>query len=218
MTTEIPRMLDSAPPAVRAAFKHHALLKHLPTGAQLTLQGESCSHFPLVQSGVIRVYTIGAKGQEMTLYRIQENEGCVLTLTCMINVSRFPAYAAVEQDCTAFLIPSRIFRQWVTDHDVWREFAFTYMTRVITNVIGLVEEVAFKKIDLRIAEFLVQQHLHGNTVIRATHQEIAREVGTVREVVSRELKAFEKKGRIALGRREIRILNLSALQSDIRLL
>ena len=216
--TEFPSLLDDAPHEVRSAFRAHALFKHLKEGERLTLEGDSCHYFPIVHSGVIRVFKVGPNGQEVTLYRIQKNEGCVLTMTCLLRSARFPAYAVVEHQCSVFLIPAGTFHTWVMKFPFWRDFVFSYMTRVITNVISLVEEVAFKKVDLRIMELLVRRSGDGVPVISITHQEIAREVGTAREVVSRILKGLEREDLIQLSRNAITVTNLHRLRTRTRVL
>ena len=218
MSKPIPSFLEKAPQRVRKDFLTHALFKRFARGEQLTSEGSACHYFPIVQTGVIRVYKVGANGQEMTLYRIQRGEGCVLTMTCMMNESRFPAFAEIEETCEVFLIPANIFRSWVTKYDFWREFVVEYLTRVVSNVVNLIEEISFKKLDLRIMEFLIRHVQTGTANIRITHQKLARELGTAREVVSRTLKQLEHEKLVRLERGAIVVLDMQRLQSKARVL
>lgn len=217
-STDLPAFLAGTPPPVRKEFTRHARFQTLAPGDQLTTQGSACHFFPLVHRGVVRVYTVGENGQEITLYRIQGGEGCVLTMTCMLRSSSFPAYAVVETPCELFLIPTNVFRLWIAQFDFWREFALSYLTRTVVHVLKRMEEISFRNVDHRLVEFLLQESSGGSSMLTHTHQRIAGEIGTAREVVSRTLKEFERRGLIRLGRKSITILDAVRLREQARLL
>jgi len=218
MKKQPPVFLEDASEEVQREFMAHSILKEFGSGETLSLEGDSCHYFPIVLTGLVRVHVVGAGGQEVTLYRIQPGEGCVLTMCCMLKSERFPAFAAAEEESEVFLVPANVFRGWVGKYDFWREFAFNYLSRAITRVIERIEEVAFKKVDVRLMEFLLRHVEEEKSAVHMTHQELALELGTAREVVSRTLKGFEEDGLIRLGRKKIAILNIAELRSRARLL
>ncbi len=188
-----------------------AVLKTLPKGEFVLLEGDECSHFALIISGVVRVYKLGETGREITLYRISEGESCVLTASCILSQREFPAHAIVEKDVEAAIIPSTLVREWVHRYEGWRTYIFNLLSKRFSEVLETIEEVAFRRLDIRIAEMLVGLVQNNELNILITHQDMALELGTSREVVSRILKHFEGEDFISLKRKEIVINNLDAL-------
>jgi CRP/FNR family transcriptional regulator len=161
-------------------------------------------------SGTVRVYKIGESGREITLYRIEENDSCILTASCILSQIRFPALAVVEREVRAALIPAPVLREWIKKYDGWQRYVFGLMSKRLADVIATVEEIAFRRVDVRIAEFLAGLTKEQEN-ITITHQEIAYELGTAREVVSRILKDFERMNVISLSRGSIKVLNRQVL-------
>lgn len=198
--------LREAPTAVKDQFRQHVIVRELPAGATICWEGDRCQQLAIVLSGSVRVYKVGENGRELTLYRIEANESCVLTASCILSQTHFPALAVTETAVRAALIPAPILRQWTEQHDIWREYVFGLMAQRLVSVITTVEEVTFRRVDARIAAFL-HQHARTNQTLTITHQEIASELGTAREVVSRILKDYEREQIVALSRGTITILN-----------
>jgi CRP/FNR family transcriptional regulator len=213
--SELIPFFNGADSKIEAEFRQHAISQKFSRGTFLSMEGDSCNFFPIIKSGLIRVYKISSTGQEMTLYRIEPGESCVLTISCLLSNSRFPAVAYVESDCEVILIPAKVITDWVNKFSLWNEYIFDYMSRVLHNVITLLENITFKRVDIRIAEYLVKCfHSKGN-LIKVTHQEIAADLGTAREVVSRILKDFEIKKLLTLKRGGIIIENYLALKKKL---
>lgn len=200
----------AAGPEVRQELLQHAAVQRVPAGEFICWEGDSCNHLALVLSGTVRVYKVGENGREITLYRIEQNQSCILTASCILSRTKFPALAVVESDVQAVLIPAPILRQWVERYEVWRDYVFGLMSQRLASVIATVEEVAFRRVDVRIAEFLTRL-AENQQEIKVTHQEIAFELGTAREVVSRILKDFEREGVITQARGTLTIRNKPAL-------
>jgi len=166
----------------------------------------------LLLSGVVRVYKIGGTGREITLYRFGLGQSCILSANAILNQNTFPAIATVEQDAEAVIIPSEIFRDWVRRYDLWRDFVFDLLSQRLSTLMTIVDEVAFRRMDARLASFLLTRSRVQNP-IRITHQEIASELGSSREVISRILEDFSAHGLIEVSRGIIKILDHEAIKS-----
>jgi CRP/FNR family transcriptional regulator len=177
----------------------------IPAGKQIYSEGDSCSAIAFVLSGEIRVYKIGQSGREITLYEIGPGETCILNASCILAGQGYPANAATIEDTDLLLVPSSEFRRMISDHREMREFVFTLLSKRLSGVMELVEEVAFGRMDERLAEYLVERS--GGGRLETTHQRIANDLGTSREVVSRLLKDLERKGKVKLSRSEILLVS-----------
>jgi CRP/FNR family transcriptional regulator len=192
-------------------FKQYAILKKIPAGEFIFIEKDNCTFFALILSGRVRVFKEGESGREVTLYRFEKGESCILTVSCILSDSLYPALAVAEEDSEAFLIPANVFREWVSRFGPWRKYVFEILAKRLSSVIMVVEEVAFRRVDSRIAELLLKETDKEQTV-RLTHQQIAAEIGTSREVVSRILKDLEQEKMITSGRGIISIINVSELR------
>ncbi|MCO6449721.1 MAG: Crp/Fnr family transcriptional regulator [Caldilineales bacterium] len=193
-------------------FKRAAFFARIPAGHDVFVEGDVADAIALLISGVVRVYKIGETGREITLYRFGLGESCILTANAILSRQTFPAIATVEQDAEAILIPADTFRDWVRRYDAWRDFVFDLLSQRLSHVMLLVDEVAFRRMDARIAALLAEQCRRQNP-IRITHQEIAAELGSSREVISRILVDFAAAGLIETGRGTIKVLDQAGLES-----
>jgi CRP/FNR family transcriptional regulator len=190
-----------------AEFFAHTKLIQLARSQVICHQGMQCSQLALVLSGVARVFKLGESGREITLYRIGRGQSCILTASCIISTNPFPAIAECEEDLEAVLIQTRDVQRWLNEYPQWRRYLFGLISERLSDVIAIVEEVAFKRVDRRIAAHLLARAEKLQTgTLRTTHQEIASELGTSREVVSRILKDLENQGCISVGRGQIILL------------
>lgn len=179
----------------------------LSAGQHICLEGSSCEHLAFVLAGTGRVYKLSESGREITLYRVEAGECCILTLSCIISEKRFPAFAVSESEMEAILVPAAIIQDWMDNTRSWRRYAWNLIAARLGDVISLVEEVTFRRMDQRLSYYLNQEDkfpLQQQTPI--THQQIAAELGTSREVISRLLKDFEQQDSVELGRGWIRVL------------
>ncbi|MCP5062782.1 MAG: Crp/Fnr family transcriptional regulator, partial [Ignavibacteriae bacterium] len=184
----------------------------LPKDTLIFDEGSTTNNLAVIISGKVRVYKLAESGREITIYRINKGESCILTISSILSNLTYPARAVVEEDVEALIVPSDIFKELVNKDESWRNFTFGLMNTRFANVITVVEEVAFRRMDERILEFLVQKNNSNGNELNITHQEIAYELGTYREVVSRILKDFEKSGLIELSRNKINILNVDEIK------
>jgi CRP/FNR family transcriptional regulator len=207
--------LGKAGDNVQAEFFQHGSLVSLARAQNLCLEGDRCACLPLVLEGQARVYKLGENGREITLYRVEPGETCIMTASCILSNVAFPAFAVTETEVEAVVIPPETLHEWLNKFQIWREFVFGILATRLADVISVVEEVAFRRVDRRIADYLLHS-VHGGNAVMRTHQEIAFDIGTSREVVSRILKDFEREGLISLSRGEIRTENATALQGVSR--
>lgn len=201
------------PRSFLSAFESGIITKSFPSGSFLAFEEDACSYLPLVVSGMIRVYKTAESGKEITLYRIAPAEGCVLTASCILSDKSFPAFAVVETDSEIILVPAALFRKWMNEYQFFRDFVFSIFSTRLAAVIMTISGVAFDRVDARIADQLLRlQKQNGNDELHLTHQQLAGDVASSREVVSRALKALAKKGLIQPGRSSIRILDADGLE------
>ena len=193
-------------------FQAGAFLARIPSGKDVFVEGDLPDAIALLISGVVRVYKIGETGREITLYRFGHGESCILTANAILSSKSFPAIATVEEDAEAVMIPADVFRDWVKHYDLWREFFFDLLSDRLSTVMAVVDEVAFQRMDRRVAALLLSES-EIQKPIRVTHQEIAAELGSSREVISRILEDFARTGLIETGRGTIEVINHEELES-----
>jgi CRP/FNR family transcriptional regulator len=196
--------LDTLNKSELETIQAYSVPKTLTAGEMVFLEGDTCGFFALILSGTIRIYKTGESGREITLYRFGAGESCILTASCILSSTRFPAAAAVEEDVQAVLIPKELLHEFVKNYEGWRTYFFDVLASRLSEVMETVEEVAFRKMDERILAYLRANSING--IVESTHQHIAADLGTSREVVSRILKDFEKHGLVKINRGKITIL------------
>lgn len=210
--------LPRADAALRGDFFAHAALAQLPAGQEICRDGAQCSHLPLVLEGTARIYKIGENGREVTLYRVEAGESCVLTASCVLSHHPFPAFAACETPVTAALVAPEQVARWMTTSPPWREFIFALIAERLDEVFGVIDAVLFQRLDQRLATFLLRRgaEAQAETSIQITHQELAAELGSSREVVTRLLKDLENGRLVRTGRGRIDLLDIPALEAKAR--
>ena len=208
-SSDIP-ILKDATDLFRNVLEDQAHRVSLPAGSTVCHQGNTCEHLPIILAGQARVFKVSESGKEITLYRIAEGESCVLTASCIMSNIAFPAIAMTEQDTEALIIPAASVTRWFEEFPVWRHFIFQMVSLRLSNILTVIEEVAFQRMDNRLANHLVNS-AGNDSVLRTTHQQIADELGTAREVITRLLKDLEADGKISMRRGMIHLLDKNAL-------
>ena len=199
-------------PALLREFRQSAFFTRIPVGRDVFMEGDVVDAIALLVSGVVRVYKIGEMGREITLYRFGNGESCILTANAILNQKTFPAVAVVESEAEAVMVPADTFRDWVRRYDFWREFVFDLLSQRLSSIMSIVDEVVFRRMDARIAALLLDSAGPSGR-LQMTHQEIAAELGTSREVVSRILEGFGSAGLIGSSRGQVEILDKEGLRS-----
>lgn len=189
------------------ALLAQAQLTRAPRGSVLFDEHDACRGFPLLLEGSVRVVKSAPNGREILLYRIEPGEGCVLSGGCLLARSDYAARAIAGSDSVILGIPPAVFHELVLQFEPFRRFVFAMYGQRLAEVATLVEEVAFRRLDARLAQLLIRQ----GPVVAATHQRLADELGSVREIVSRLLRGFEERGWVALERERITLRDPKAL-------
>jgi CRP/FNR family transcriptional regulator len=204
-------ILKRADPDLEREFMRVAFLTCIPAGRDVFAEGDPIDAIALLISGEVRVYKIGETGREITLYRFGRGQSCILSANAILSRQSFPAIATVEQKAEAVMIPADAFRDWVRRYDLWRDFVFDLLSQRLSSVMALVDEVAFRRLDARVAAFLLRRGRLQNP-IPVTHQEIAADLGSSREVVSRILEDFVARDLIRLARGSVEVLDVPGLE------
>lgn len=177
----------------------------VPAGQFVFRAGDACQAFLLVLDGRVRVQITAVNGREVTLYRLGSGGSCLLTTSCLLGGDHYPAEAVVEQDAEALVLPWSSFHRALDGSGPFRRFVFDGFASRLTHVIRKLEQITFSSIDARLAAALLERVDAGDGVV--THQQLAVELGTAREVVSRHLKRFETEGWVRLGRGRVAIVD-----------
>lgn len=188
----------------------------LAPGTYTLHEGDPCNAISFVGQGRIRVFKTGETGREITLYNVQEGESCFLSVMALLSSRPYPASALVESPVEAVILPASVFRELMERNIHVRTFVFDMMGERFANLTSLLEEIAFGKMDRRLADFLLRRFSTegaDSPALSVTHEQIAVELGTAREVVSRLLKEFERVGAIRLMRGRIILQDRRELES-----
>lgn len=194
----------TAPESLLSSFLAAAKLQSFHQGLLIYSEGDACSAIAFLLSGEIRVYKMGDSGREITLYEISRGETCILNASCILSSMTYPAHAVSTEGGEMLLIPAKEFRNLVAEYAEMRDFVFTILSQRLSTVMELVEEVAFGRMDRRLIDYIAEKA--ENHHLLTTHQKIADDLGTSREVVSRLLKDFERTGKVALSRNSITLV------------
>lgn len=182
-------------------------------GTQLIHCGDASQHFVIVLDGVVRVYETAESGREICLYRVYAGEICVLTLAKLLGAEGVCAEAAAEQDVRLLAMPIEHFRRLMATSEYFNRHLMAAMANSLSQIMALIGQISFQRLDLRLACLIGQlSEQQESSRLNFTHQAVANELGTTREVVSRLLKEFENMGCIKLSRGNIEILSTEALE------
>lgn len=202
--------LAGLPAGLRAELEQRSSVIRAPKGATVFSPGQSADHLLLMLSGTVRVHQTSESGREIVLYRVEAGESCVLTTACLLGQDEYPAEGVAETDVEAVAIPRGAFDDLLSRAPGFRRFVFGVYAQRIADLFRVIDDVAFGRIDIRLAERLLALS-HGGAEVHTTHQNLAVELGSAREVISRQLQEFQRRGWIQQARGLIHIEDRPAL-------
>ena len=183
---------------------------HVPDGTCLFRPGDDGRAFLIVTSGAVRVEQTNSAGRTVVLYRVEAGDSCVLTTTCLLSDKPYSGYGFAEGAVSAIAISAERFRGLLSSDPRFQELVFRGFAARVGELTEVIDDLLEHRTDLRLARWLAR---HGEIALHMTQQEVAQELGTAREVVSRTLKSFETRGWINIGRGSVAITNSVALRN-----
>ena len=207
--------LSALPADLRADLVAGSTVVAVPAGTQVFAPGQSADNLLLLLDGTVRVQQRSDTGREVTLYRVHAGESCVLTTACMLAFEDYAADGIAETDVRAVAIPRATFDDLAGRSPVFREFIFKAYSRRITDLFTLIDDIVFQRMDVRLASRLLELADDAG-VVRATHAVLATELGTAREVISRTLAEFHRRGWIEQARGQVEIVGREGLERLVR--
>lgn len=202
---------QALPPDARETLATHCAIVTLAAGHRVYGPGQSPQNFLLLLEGAIRVQQVSESGREIVLYRLAAGESCALTTSCLLGDEDYAAEAITETPVRAVVMPRATFDDMVARSPVFRRFVFATFSTRFTDLFRLIDQVAFGSLDIRLAQKLLELS-HGTQTVAATQQQLASELGTAREVVSRLLSEFHRRGWIATTRGSLALLDRKAIE------
>lgn len=172
-----------------------------------------CAGLYVLKSGQVRAYSISETGREITLFRLLERDVCIFSASCMMKDIRFSISMQATEETNTILIPTPVFRQLNRDSAEVANYTNSILSSRFSDVMWLLEQILFISLDKRLAQYLVQHFAEEGGTLKTTHEEIARDLGTAREVVSRMLKYFQTEGTVKLSRGEITLADRKKLEA-----
>jgi CRP/FNR family transcriptional regulator len=207
--------LSRLPAEIRAELEAGSEIVSVPAGTQIFAPGQTADKLWLLLDGTVRVQQRSETGREVFLYRVHAGESCVLTTASMLAFEDYAAEGTAETDVKAVAIPRQTFDDLVAKSPVFREFVFTAYSRRITDLFTLIDDIVFQRMDVRLAARLLELADTGD-VVHATHAALGTELGTAREVISRTLSEFQRRGWIEQSRGEVKLIEKEGLQRLVK--
>ncbi|MFN7065814.1 MAG: Crp/Fnr family transcriptional regulator [Aquificaceae bacterium] len=178
-------------------------------GTLIFSEGSLCSTVPFLKEGLLKVYLISESGREITLYNVLPGQMCLLAMITAYSMDEYPAYTKAEEDSYLYMVPSEIAIKWFEENHWWRSLFMRVLSENLLTLMSLLNSMVSESVKERVVRYLLSNHGYS---IKKTHEEIAKDIGSVRVVVSRALKELEKEGLIYLQRGKVHIKDYKALK------
>ncbi|MFY9210480.1 MAG: Crp/Fnr family transcriptional regulator [Aestuariivita sp.] len=203
--------LSRLEPQTKQLLLSRSTIISVPSGVTIFGPGNSPENMLFLLDGTVRVQQVSETGHEIVLYRIHAGESCVLTTACLLAFEDYSAEGITETEVQAAAIPRAVFDDLVAQSKTFRNFVFAAFSKRITDLFLMIDEVAFQRMDVRLADRLMAlSNDHG--VVETTHQKLSVELGTAREVISRQLQEFQRRGWIEQARGSVTLLDRMQLE------
>ncbi len=182
-----------------------------PEGMSIFGPGNSPENMLFLLDGTVRVQQVSETGHEIVLYRIHAGQSCVLTTACLLAFEDYSAEGITETPVRAAAVPRAVFDDLIAQSKSFRDFVFAAFSKRITDLFLMIDEVAFQRLDVRLAHKLIELSANQNVII-TTHQKLSVELGTAREVISRQLQEFQRRGWIVQSRGRVALIDRPHLE------
>jgi CRP/FNR family transcriptional regulator len=203
--------LSRLEPPIKQLLLSRSAIIEVPAGVMLFGPGNSPENMLFLLDGTVRVQQVSDTGHEIVLYRIHAGQSCVLTTACLLAYENYSAEGISETAVQAAAVPRAVFDDLVAQSKSFRDFVFAAFSKRITDLFLMIDEVAFQRMDVRLADKLLSLS-DGQDVIATPHQKLSVELGTAREVISRQLQEFQRRGWIEQARGSVTILDRARLE------
>ncbi len=208
------KLFPFAPEEFKRDLSTRSQKVEIKAGTMLGSPGSQCQVSPIVISGSLKVYLLLESGRELLLYTIGSGETCMFTTLSILKNLPYPAYVVAEVDTIGLVMDARTFREFFDRYPQWRNFVLEMIAKNLYGLLTMLNELLSKRVDKRLLRYLYEKSINSK-VLRTTHEEIAKDIGTVREVISRLLKDLERDGIIELGRGEIKLKDMERLKREL---
>ncbi|KAA5605625.1 Crp/Fnr family transcriptional regulator [Roseospira marina] len=202
--------LGTLEPEARRLLEQNVRPATISAGSVLFRDGDACESFTLVLEGRVRVQKVSETGRQIVLYRVEPGQTCVLTTNALLAALPYGAEGVTETDVAAAVLSVGPFQALLATSAVFRRFVFSAYATRIGDLLMLIDEVAFGRIDMRLAQLLLTR-ADASGIVVATHQDLAIELGSAREVISRQIKDFERRGWVTAARGHVMVEDRAAL-------
>lgn len=191
---------------VKDAISETGQIMEIPEGEILIDIGQYIKMMPLLLSGSLKILREDNDGKELLLYHVHPGETCAMSITCCMGDAKSSVRAVAEEDTKLIALPTRIMDEWSNQYPSWKHFIMRTYQRRFEELLNTIDSIAFQKLDDRLERWLKEKTAKSpDGVIQITHQEIASELHSSREVISRLLKKMEHQGTLELGRNKIKM-------------
>jgi len=207
--TELRQFTDQfSTPALKSEIEEFVIVKQYETGEWLQESGSYIQNIPILLKGVLRVSRDDQNGHELLLYYLNSGEACAMSVTCCLGEEKSKINVLAEEDSTVAFIPQTKAEEWMTIYPEWKAYIMRTYSHRFDELLNVIDSIAFQTMDQRLWKYLEKKfEASTDKVLKTTHQKIAEDLNTMREVVSRLLKALEKQGKVKLGRNKISLVS-----------
>ena len=207
---------DKLTPAQRQLVSSSIVHRTLGKGAVLHDGSADCAGLVLIKSGQLRAYILSEDGREITLYRLLDQDICLFSASCVMRSVQFEIMIAAEKESEVFILPPYIFKKIMDESAPLANYVNELMATRFSEVMWLIEQIMWKSVDKRLANFLLEETtLDNSPVLKLTHEAIANHLGTAREVVTRMLRYFQNEGYVKLTRGTVEITDRKGMENLI---
>lgn len=199
---------DQLEPELKEEILATAVEKEVSAGTTLLQAGSTINHTMLVLDGRLKVYREDSQGHEFLIYFLESGSACAMSIMCAAMDEKSQITVVAETDVTLLAIPFESTRKWLNSYPSWDEFILKTYRSKMEELLQVLDNIAFRSMDERLVFYLKRMTDGQGDKLHISHQEVARDLNSAREVISRLLKKLEQRGAVELHRNEIRVINL----------